>query len=152
MDRLLHIIATPRVGESRTLKVSQEFLESFKKKYPGCGIDELDLYKEKLPELTVKRVDGKYILLGGKDLSGEFKEAWEEIVAHINRFLSADIYLVSTPMWNFGIPYALKHYIYVIVQPKYLFKYTDKGPEGLAKNKKMIIIPIINKMHNLNID
>ncbi len=140
MNRLLHVVATPRGEESRTLKVSREFLESFKKKYPACGIDELDLFKEKLPELTVKRVDGKYILLGGKDLSGEFKEVWEEIVTHINRFLSADIYLVSTPMWNFGIPYALKHYIDVIVQPKYLFKYTDKGPEGLAKNKKMIII------------
>ena len=56
------------------------------------------------------------------------------------RFLSADAYLISTPMWNFGIPYTLKHYIDVILQPKYLFRYTEKGPEGLVKNKKMIVI------------
>lgn len=43
-------------------------------------------------------------------------------------------------MWNFGIPYSLKHYIDIILQPKYLFKYTDKGPEGLVKNKKAVII------------
>jgi FMN-dependent NADH-azoreductase len=42
-------------------------------------------------------------------------------------------------MWNFSIPYVLKNYIDIIVQPKFLFQYTDKGPEGLAKNKKMVI-------------
>lgn len=140
MRKLLHIIATPRGDESRTLKVSKAFLDNFKKKYPSCIIEELDLFKEMLPTLTVKRVDGKYILLGGKDLPPEFKKAWEEIVVHIERFLSADAYLLSTPMWNFSIPYALKHYLDIIVQPKYLFRYTDKGVEGLAKNKKMVIV------------
>ena len=68
------------------------------------------------------------------------KEAWRDIEQAIARFLSADAYLISTPMWNFSIPHVLKHYIDVIVQPKYLFRYTDKGVEGLAKNKKMVII------------
>ena len=34
MKKLLHIIATPRENESRTLKVSAVFLETLKKKYP----------------------------------------------------------------------------------------------------------------------
>lgn len=140
MEKLLHIIATPRGGESRTLKVSRAFLESFKKKNTACVIDELNLFEEKLPELTLKRVDGKYVLLGGKELTGEFEKAWKDIVGQIERFLSADGYLISTPMWNFSIPYVLKHYIDVIVQPKYLFRYTDKGVEGLAKNKKMVVV------------
>ena len=140
MKRLLHIIATPRVVDSRTLKVSEAFLESFRKKNPGCKIDTLDVSREKLPSLTVKRLDGKYALLGGRELSGETKEAWKEIVKYIEQFLSSDAYLVSTPMWNFSIPYTLKHYIDVILQPKYLFKYTEKGPEGLVKNKKMVVI------------
>lgn len=140
MKKLLHIIATPRGEESRTLKVSRVFLENFRKKHPDYAVEELNLFKEKLPELTVKRVDGKYLLLGGKGLSGEFEKAWQEIVAHIQRFLSADAYLISTPMWNFGIPYLLKQYIDIIVQPKYLFRYTQTGVEGLAKNKKMAVI------------
>lgn len=140
MNKLLHIIATPRAEESRTLKVSGFFLETLKKKYKDLAVDELGLFSEKLPELTAKRAGGKYILLGGKELSGEFKKAWEEIVKHIERFLSADTYLITTPMWNFSIPYTLKHYIDIIIQPKYLFRYTDKGVEGLAKNKKMIVV------------
>lgn len=140
MKKLLHIIATPRAEKSRTLQISKAFLETFKTSHADWTVDELDLTKEKLPELTVQRVDGKYILLSGKELDSDLKEAWKEIVKQIERFLAADGYLISTPMWNFGVPYTLKHYLDVILQPKYLFQYTAKGPEGLVKNKKMVII------------
>ncbi len=140
MKRLLHIIATPRGEDSRTLKVAEAFLENFRKKYPDCLVDELNVTTESLPSLTVKVVDGKYVLLGGKELTGKLKDAWVDVERHINRFLNADTYLISTPMWNFSIPYALKQYIDVIVQPRYLFRYTPTGVEGLAKNKKMAII------------
>ena len=85
-------------------------------------------------------VSGKYVLLGGKDLTGSLKAAWKPVESQIERFLKADGYLISTPMWNFNIPYPLKQYIDIIVQPKYLFQYTATGPEGLAKNRKMVII------------
>lgn len=140
MKKLLHIIATPRAEESRTLKVSKVFLEAFGKKYPGCKIDELNVTTEPLPALTVKVVSGKYVLLSGKELTENLKDAWRNVIRHIERFLSADAYLISTPMWNFSIPYFLKQYIDVIIQPKYLFRYTDTGVEGLAKNKKMVVI------------
>ena len=140
MKKLLHIIATPRGDESSTLKVSGAFLGTFRKKHADWVVEELDLTKENLPDLTVKRVDGKYVLLSGKDLYGDMKVSWQDIIYQIDRFISADAYLISTPMWNFSIPYTLKHYIDVIVQPKYLFRYTDKGVEGLVKNKKMVVI------------
>lgn len=140
MGKLLHIIASPREEESRTLQISDVFLNTFKESHSDWLFDELNLTKEPLPHLTMKRLDGKYLLLSGKDLFGEYKEAWDEILQHIERFLAADIYLVSTPMWNFNIPYMFKHYIDLIVQPKYLFQYTDTGVEGLAKNKKMIVV------------
>lgn len=141
MKRLLHIIATPREDESRTLQVTEVFLEAFKEKHPDWVVDELDLPKEQLPSLSMQNVGGKYILLGGKDLYGRYKEAWAEILQHIERFKTADLFLISTPMWNFNIPYMLKHYIDLIVQPKYLFRYRDDGTtEGLVKEKKMVVL------------
>lgn len=140
MKKLLHIIATPRGEESRTLRVTKVFLEAFKNSHRDWVVEEIDLSKEDLPPLTVKRVDGKYTLLGGKELSGESKVAWKEIISHIERFLSAEGYLISAPMWNFSVPYTLKHYIDVVLQPKYLFRYTANGVEGLVKNKRMVVI------------
>jgi FMN-dependent NADH-azoreductase len=139
MKKILHIVASPREENSRTLKVADAFLDTYLNKHRDWVVDELNLWKEALPPMTMKRVDGKYVLLGGKELFGELKEAWEEIIQHIDRFTSADLYLLSTPMWNFSIPYILKQYIDIIVQPKYLFQYTAKGPEGLIKDKKMVI-------------
>lgn len=140
MKTLLHLIATPRGDESNTLQVSRAFLESFRAAHPDWDVDELDLSATELPDLTVKRVDGKYVLLEGRELYGDMKESWSEILAHIGRFLAADAYLVSTPMWNFAIPYTLKHYLDVIVQPHHLFRYTATGSEGLVKKRPMTVI------------
>jgi len=141
MKRLLYIIATPREEESRTLQVSQVFLEAFEQNHPGWVIDELNLSKEHLPSLSQKSVTGKYVLMGGKDLYGSLKETWAEILQHIERFKTADRFLISTPMWNFSIPYMLKQYIDLIVQPRHLFQYREDGTvEGFVKNRKMIVI------------
>ncbi len=140
MKTLLNIIATPRGEASRTLKVSNAFIESFRLTHSDWQIDELNVFTEHLPEMTTARVDGKYELMGGRDLSPTSKVAWEEIIQQIDRFKSADGYLLSVPMWNFNIPYQLKHYLDIIVQPKFLFQYTDMGPEGLIKDKKMVVI------------
>lgn len=140
MKKLLHIIATPRGDESRTLQVSRAFLEVFQREHPEYVIDELNLTKEQLPSLSTLSVSGKYVLIDGKEIFGRLREAWDEIIQYIEQFKSSDFYLISTPMWNFHIPYPLKHYIDLIVQPKYTFKYTETGTEGLVKNKKMAVI------------
>jgi FMN-dependent NADH-azoreductase len=97
------------------------------------------LYKERLPELVSTNINGKYQLMSGKELDENLKSSWNSIIQQIERFKSADIYIISTPMWNFGVPYVLKHYIDVIFQPKYLFKYTENGPVGLTSGKLYII-------------
>jgi FMN-dependent NADH-azoreductase len=51
------------------------------------------------------------------------------------------VYLISTPMWNFSIPYALKYYIDAIVQPGYMFKYNEQGqPIPLVLGKTMVCV------------
>jgi FMN-dependent NADH-azoreductase len=42
-------------------------------------------------------------------------------------------------MWNFSIPYRLKQYIDIIVQPGYTFGVTQSGYEGMVKNKPVFI-------------
>ncbi|MBU2102598.1 MAG: NAD(P)H-dependent oxidoreductase [Candidatus Omnitrophota bacterium] len=140
MKKLLHIIATPRAEASATLKISGEFLTCCADERRDWKIETLNLFDKKLPALTVQHIEGKFHLLGGEDLPDELKEAWRELIVYIEQFSFTDEYLISCPMWNFSIPYVLKHYLDIIVQPKYLFRYTPNGPEGLMKNKKMVII------------
>ena len=138
--KLLHIIASPRGEKSRTLNVSNEFLSSLKAKYPKLVVEDLDLFNVKLPEVLGGAVDAKYALMSGGTVDEKSKASWDEISRYSSEFLSFDAYLISSPMWNFSIPYKLKHYIDVIMQAGILFGFTANGVEGLALNKKMFCI------------
>ena len=67
--------------------------------------------------------------------------AWQAVEAVIAQFNGADKYFFSLPMWNFGIPYKLKHYFDVIIQPTYTFSYSpDTGYQGLVTGKPAALI------------
>jgi FMN-dependent NADH-azoreductase len=77
----------------------------------------------------------------GQALDDAARESWTQIERTIDQFMAADIYLFTVPMWNLGIPYVLKYYIDAIVQPGYLFRYTEDGQvEGLVKGKTMLLV------------
>lgn len=139
MKTLLHLVASPRGEQSNTLKIGKELVARFREQYPDGRVDTLDLFAEDLPAMTLKATNGKYLLLSGKELDDQTRPAWEPILAHIKRFQAADVVVITSPMWNFGMPYVLKHYFDVILQPQHLFRYTANGPEGLAKGKKVVV-------------
>lgn len=139
--RLLHIIATPRGHESNTIRVSNALIEELFLKFDDLTVRVLDLFKADLPAVAGVNIESKYKLMTGQELDEHHKSSWDAIEQNIERFLDSDIYVISTPMWNFGIPYALKYYIDAIVQPGYLFRYDEHGiPEGLVKGKKMLVV------------
>jgi FMN-dependent NADH-azoreductase len=138
--KILNIIASPKREKSRTLKISAEFMNTIKEKYPEMVIQDLDLFQTKLPEVSGGPVDAKYAFMSGGMPDSESLKSWDEISRFSTGFLEADIYVISAPMWNFSIPYKLKQYIDIIVQAGILFSFTEKGVVGLAKNKKMICI------------
>ncbi len=138
---LLHIIATPRLSESNTLRISYPFLDCLQAKHPNMTIETLDLFSEDLPAVAGENIEAKYSLMVGQPIDRRHAESWKEVEVLIERFLAADIYLISAPMWNFNIPYALKYFIDAIVQPHYLFEYNEQGvPVGLCQGKKMVCI------------
>lgn len=57
-----------------------------------------------------------------------------------DELLEADLLVLATPMWNFGIPSALKAWIDLVVRPGRTFQYSDSGVLGLAKDKRALLI------------
>lgn len=138
---LLHIISTPRGLASNTVRVSNVLLEALLEKYENLTIRSLDLFNADLPSVAGRNIESKYMLMTGQALDAPSENSWRQIEKNIEQFLDADAYLLTVPMWNFGIPYALKYYIDAIVQPGYLFRYDEEGrPEGLVKGRKMICV------------
>jgi FMN-dependent NADH-azoreductase len=139
--QLLHVIGTPRGLASNTGRVSNALLEEILEQDDDVVVTTLDLFKSDLPSVAGRNIESKYKLMTGQALDGPSKESWREIERTIEQFLAADVYLLTVPMWNFGIPYVLKYYIDAIIQPGYLFRYTETGAvEPLVKGKKMICV------------
>lgn len=139
--RLLHIISTPRGLASNTVRVSNVLLEELHEKYDELSVRTLDLFTADLPSVAGRNIESKYMLMTGQALDESSQASWRNIEKNIEQFLDADVYLLTVPMWNFGIPYALKYYIDAIVQPGYLFRYDEEGrAQGLVKGKRMVCV------------
>ncbi|MEM7331699.1 MAG: NAD(P)H-dependent oxidoreductase [Chloroflexota bacterium] len=139
--KLLHIVATPRGEQSNTMQISSVFIDQLSAKHPALEIDTLNVFDAQLPPIGNENIAAKYGMMMQQELNDELQAVWQPIEHHVNHFLSADIYLITAPIWNFTIPYALKHYIDTIVQPGYLFRYNEQGqPEGMVQNKRMVCI------------
>lgn len=140
MTKLLFIKASPRGTESKSNALAEAYLDVLKQSHSGLAIDVLDLAKDRIPDFDGNKVAAKMAVLAGDRPSGAAKTAWDEITEVANRFLTADLYLIATPMWNSGIPYKLKQYIDVIHQPGLLWGLDPKtGYFGLLKEKKAVL-------------
>lgn len=139
--RLLHVISTPRGLASNTARVSGCLLEALLEADENLSVTTLDLFRADLPSVAGRNIESKYRLMTGQALDEAAQGSWSQIERTIEQFLEADIYLLTVPMWNLGIPYVLKYYIDAIVQPGYLFRYTADGSvEGLVRDRKMIVV------------
>ena len=140
MANVLHIIASPR-SESYSLRVADALLNLYRELRPGDLIERFDLFKAEIPEFSAPQAKAKYAVLAGQTPKSEAEIAWQEIIKIINHFKKFDKYILSCPMWNFGIPYRLKQYFDVIVQPGMTFSFSpDKGYAGLVTGKPLVMV------------
>lgn len=141
MARLLYIQASPRGARSHSLGAAEAFLSAYRDAHPRDEIVKIDLFQKKMPPFDGFALQAKYNLLHGEDHSEAERAAWRAVEEIIEEFTSADKYLLATPMWNFHIPYPLKHYIDIIVQPGYTFNYSpEEGYSGLVKGKPVLFV------------
>jgi len=141
MIKLLAIEASPRRSSSRSSGGSRIFLEEFRKLRPEVAIDRLDLWTTELPDFCGVTISAKYATLAGRALDASEARAWSTIAAVVDRLMRADAVLIATPMWNFGIPYKLKHWIDLITQPGLTFSFTPQvGYRPLLSSKPTIVI------------
>lgn len=140
MSRILYIKASPRTGRSHSIAVADAFIDSYRQSHSDDEIKTIDLFERELPAFDLGAATAKYKIMHGEEHSQEDRAIWAEIVSVIEEFKSADKYVMAVPMWNFSIPYRMKQYIDIIVQPTYTFSVTQDGNyQGLVKDKPVFI-------------
>ena len=136
MSKLLYVKASPRRERSHSVAVADAFAEAYAKTNPSDEIAVLDVFERDLPQFEGDTLQGKYNILHGLEYTAEQRRKWDVVESMVEEFASADKYVFAVPMWNFHIPYRLKHYLDIIIQPSYVFTVTEAGGyQGLLSGK-----------------
>ena len=61
----------------------------------------------------------------------------DALIAEIQQ---ADVVVIGAPIYNFGVPAALKAWIDQIARARVTFKYTENGPVGLLEGKRAVVV------------
>ncbi len=140
MAKLLYICASPLEDLSFSKAVADAFVDEYQKQNPSDKIDRMELFKADLPDFDLAAASAKYKIMHQLDHSAQEKQTWANIEKVIDHFKSFDKYLFAVPMWNFSIPYRLKQYIDILVQPGHTFTIDQQGSyKGLVTGKKAIV-------------
>ncbi len=137
MTKLLHIISSPRGTESQSNKLATAYIEECQATHSELNIDTINLWQENLPEFDGDKSAAKMTFFGVGEMNENKQSDWNQIIEITQRFIDADQYVFSVPMWNGGVPYKLKQYIDIITQPGLTFEFDPQtGYKGLLQNKK----------------
>ena len=139
--KINYIECSPRGERSHSTKIAQAYIEQAKKNIPNLELNHINPWSLNLPEFDGDMLNAKYSVISGTDPSADEVSAWSNVKNIFDEFNNADHYLFSVPMWNFNIPYKLKHYIDIITQPGMSWSYTpEDGYKGLMTDKTATII------------
>jgi len=139
--KINYIECSPRGERSHSTKIAQAYIEQAKKNIPDLELNHINPWSLNLPEFDGDMLNAKYSVIRGTDPSADEVSAWSNVKNIFDEFNNADHYLFSVPMWNFNIPYKLKHYIDIITQPGMSWSYTpEDGYKGLMTDKTATVI------------
>lgn len=140
MAHVLYIQASPRGARSKSIQVADAFINAYSARHPSDIITNLNVFEADLPPFDAPAVAAKFKIPHGVPAEADEIAAWRQVETVIDSFKRADKVVLAVPMWNFGIPYRLKQYIDIVVQPNYTFKAGDAGFEGLLKGRKLLAV------------
>jgi len=136
--KLLHIDSSILSTQSATRELGASHVANWRRQNPRGEVRYVDLASTPLGHLT-----GELLGSATLPLDQRSAELQRDVVASqqaLDDFLAADVIVVGAPMYNFSIPSQLKAWIDRIAVKGKTFRYTENGPEGLAKGKKVIIV------------
>jgi FMN-dependent NADH-azoreductase len=139
MAKILHIVGSPRDDSFSTL-AAEAFIAAHLDKNPDDTVERLDVWTANLPAFDAATLGARFAAASGVTQTPEQAKAWGAILKVVAHFKAFDRYVLSTPLWNFGIPYPLKHFVDVLAQPGQTFSFSPAtGYAGLVLDKPITL-------------
>jgi FMN-dependent NADH-azoreductase len=140
---VLHVTANPKpAGEANSKQLAEAFLKALKGKQPGVSVTEVDLYTSPPPfyDYATYRHFWYPVFDPSFKASDKEKKAAEYSLAQCNLFKQADVLVMTTPMWNFGVPAILKAWLDQVLMPNITFSIGPTGFKPMHRIRKAVVL------------
>ena len=141
--RILWVEGSPKGDRALSSACARAFLDGVRQGASGASVEHLDVWGADLPEFGAEAAHAKFAPLFGEEMTQEQEETWARVEGEIERLGTADLVVVSAPMWNWSVPYRLKHWLDIVVQPLVSFTVNSEGEHvgviGVGKEAQLIL-------------
>jgi FMN-dependent NADH-azoreductase len=134
---ILQINSSVRGADSESTRVANAIVAKLAAANPGAQLSVRDLAAAPHPVLDEAALGALFTPAGQRSAEQAARVALDD--ALIAQAQAADVIVLGAPMYNFGMPTQLKGWFDAIARAGVTFRYTESGPEGLLKNKKVFV-------------
>ena len=134
--KLLHVDASILGPHSVSRQLSTAIVRRLRETHPDVEVRYRDLGAEPIGHLTAAHLAAAQ---GAPSASPALLEDLARGRQALEDFLWADLIVIGAPMYNFSIASQLKAWIDRVAVAGKTFRYTERGPEGLAGGKTVIV-------------
>ena len=134
---ILQINSSARRDASHSTRLATRVVERLRETAPESTLTVRDLNNAPHPILDEAALGALFTPANQRTPEQAARVALDD--ALIAELQAADVVVLGVPMYNFGVPAQLKNWIDAISRAGVTFRYTEKGPEGLLKGKKVYV-------------
>ena len=134
---ILQINASARREGANSTRVANSVVDRLKAANPGAQVTLRDLAVTPHPVLDETALGALFTPADQRTPEQAARVALDD--ALIAEIQAHDTLVLGVPRYNFGVPVQLKSWIDAIARVGVTFRYTEKGPEGLLKGKKVYV-------------
>ena len=135
--RVLRVDASMRTAGSVSREVADHLIEALTAKPGGASVTVRDLAAEPLPPVSEAWIGANFTDDGER--TDDQRTILAQSDALIAELQAADVIVIGVPIYNFGVPAALKAWVDLVTRARVTFRYTADGPQGLLKDKQVFL-------------
>ena len=135
--KILQINSSARSAGANSTRLADAITARLKAANPAAVVELRDLAANPHPVLDEAALGALFTPAEQRTPEQAARVALDD--ALIAQVQSADAIVLGVPMYNFGVPVQLKTWIDAIARAGVTFRYTENGPEGLLKGKKVYV-------------
>ena len=135
--KILEVAASGRNDGSVSRMLSADLVGALEERHGNVELTRRDL-SEGLPFVNEAWINANFT--AAEERTAEQRATLAESDSLVAELKAADVLVIGVPIYNFGVPAALKAWIDMVARARLTFRYTENGPQGLLNGKKAYVI------------